>query len=75
MAKTHLSLSGDPAVKGAPTGYMLPIKDIIVSFGAGFVIPVVGEVSFKLTPYLHFRLMDLYTEFGSHVSDKGHQHC
>jgi formyltetrahydrofolate synthetase len=48
MAKTPLSLTGDPAVKGAPTGYMLPIKDVIVSAGAGFVVPIVGEVSFKL---------------------------
>lgn len=48
MAKTPLSLTGDPAVKGAPTGYMLPVKDVIVSAGAGFVVPIVGEVSFKL---------------------------
>ncbi|XP_023706338.1 C-1-tetrahydrofolate synthase, cytoplasmic [Cryptotermes secundus] len=45
MAKTPLSLTGDPAVKGAPTGYMLPVKDVIVSAGAGFVVPIVGEIS------------------------------
>jgi methylenetetrahydrofolate dehydrogenase (NADP+)/methenyltetrahydrofolate cyclohydrolase/formyltetrahydrofolate synthetase len=46
MAKTPLSLTGDPTVKGAPTGFKLPIKNIFVSVGAGFVVPVVGEVSF-----------------------------
>jgi formyltetrahydrofolate synthetase len=49
MAKTPLSLTGDPAVKGAPTGYMLPIKDVIVSAGAGFVVPIIGEVSFEFS--------------------------
>ncbi|XP_021919566.1 C-1-tetrahydrofolate synthase, cytoplasmic isoform X1 [Zootermopsis nevadensis] len=45
MAKTHLSLTGDPELKGAPTGYILPIKNIIVSVGAGFVVPLVGQIS------------------------------
>jgi formyltetrahydrofolate synthetase len=48
MAKTSRSLTGDPAVKGAPTGYMLPITNVMVSVGAGFVIPLVGEVKFIL---------------------------
>jgi formyltetrahydrofolate synthetase len=74
MAKTPLSVTGDPAVKGAPTGFMLPIKNIILSVGAGFVVPIVGEVSFKLL-YLHFRILDLYIQFRSHGSYKGQQHC
>lgn len=45
MAKTSLSLSGDPTIKGAPTGYTLPIKDVTVSVGAGFVVPIVGEIA------------------------------
>lgn len=45
MAKTSNSLTGDPAVKGAPTGFTLRINDIFVSVGAGFVVPMVGEIS------------------------------
>lgn len=48
MAKTSRSLTGDPAVKGAPTGYTLPIANAMVSVGAGFVILLVGEVKFVL---------------------------
>lgn len=45
MAKTSNSLTGDPTIKGAPTGFTLDITDIFVSVGAGFVVPMVGEVS------------------------------
>ncbi len=45
MAKTHLSLSHDPALKGRPTGFTLPIRDIRASVGAGFLYPLVGEMS------------------------------
>lgn len=45
MAKTALSITGDPSIKGAPTGFPLKINDIFVSVGAGFVIPMVGEIS------------------------------
>lgn len=45
MAKTANSLTGDPAVKGAPTGFTLKVTDIFVSVGAGFIVPVVGEIS------------------------------
>ncbi|KAK6038425.1 hypothetical protein COOONC_24071, partial [Cooperia oncophora] len=44
MAKTHLSLSHDPTQKGAPTNFILPIRDIRASVGAGFVTPLVGEM-------------------------------
>ena len=44
MAKTHLSLSHDPALKGVPTGYTLPIRDIRASVGAGFLYPLCGEM-------------------------------
>ena len=44
MAKTSHSLTGDPNVKGAPTGFTLSITDIFVSVGAGFIVPVIGEV-------------------------------
>ncbi|KAF4518603.1 hypothetical protein B566_EDAN009852 [Ephemera danica] len=45
MAKTHLSLSADPAKKGAPKGFTLPVKNLILSAGAGFVVPICGEIS------------------------------
>jgi formate--tetrahydrofolate ligase len=48
MAKTHLSLSYDPEFKGKPIGWQLPIRDVLVYKGAGFVVPLAGEV--KLMP-------------------------
>ncbi len=45
MAKTHLSLSHDPNLKGRPRGWVLPINDIIVYKGAGFVVPIAGSVN------------------------------
>ncbi|XP_046971236.1 C-1-tetrahydrofolate synthase, cytoplasmic isoform X2 [Vanessa cardui] len=45
MAKTSNSLTGDPAIKGAPTGFPLRVNDIFVSVGAGFIVPMVGEIS------------------------------
>ena len=44
MAKTHLSLSHDPTLKGRPTGFTLPVKDIRASIGAGFLYPLCGEM-------------------------------
>jgi formyltetrahydrofolate synthetase len=44
MAKTHLSLSHDPDVKGAPSGFTLPIREVRVSAGAGFVYPLCGDM-------------------------------
>ncbi|KAI5479334.1 hypothetical protein MNV49_003853 [Pseudohyphozyma bogoriensis] len=45
MAKTHLSFSANPALKGAPTGFDLPIRTIKLSAGAGFLYPLVGTMS------------------------------
>ncbi|MHB9132897.1 MAG: formate--tetrahydrofolate ligase [Armatimonadota bacterium] len=45
MAKTHLSLSHDPALKGRPSGFIVPIRDIRPSAGAGFLYPLAGEMS------------------------------
>ena len=44
MAKTHLSLSHDPSLKGVPKGYKIPIRDIRASVGAGFLYPLLGEM-------------------------------
>jgi formate--tetrahydrofolate ligase len=44
MAKTHLSLSHDPSLKGRPTGFRVPIREVGLSAGAGFVTPLLGEM-------------------------------
>jgi formate--tetrahydrofolate ligase len=44
MAKTHLSISSDPSLKGAPTGWMLPVREVRASVGAGFVYPICGDM-------------------------------
>lgn len=44
MAKTHLSISHDPALKNAPSGYTLPIREVRASVGAGFIYPLVGAM-------------------------------
>src|SRR5262249_22448760 len=44
LAKKHLSISSDPALKGAPTGWTLPVREVRASVGAGFVYPICGEI-------------------------------
>jgi formate--tetrahydrofolate ligase len=44
MAKTHLSLSHDPGLKGRPTGFRVPIREVRLSAGAGFITPLLGEM-------------------------------
>lgn len=44
MAKTHLSISSDPTLRGAPTGHIVHIGDVRASVGAGFVYPICGEM-------------------------------
>jgi methylenetetrahydrofolate dehydrogenase (NADP+)/methenyltetrahydrofolate cyclohydrolase/formyltetrahydrofolate synthetase len=44
MAKTHLSLSHDPNLKGVPKGFTVPIRDIRASVGAGFLYPLLGAM-------------------------------
>jgi formate--tetrahydrofolate ligase len=48
MVKTHLSLSHDPDIKGRPRRWRLPVRDILVYRGAGFIVPVAGAI--KLMP-------------------------
>ena len=45
MVKTHLSLSHDPAIKGVPKGWRLPVRDILVYGGAKFLCPMAGTIS------------------------------
>jgi len=44
MAKTHLSLSHDPKLKGRPEGFTLPVRDVHASVGAGFLYPLCGTM-------------------------------
>jgi len=44
IAKTHLSISGDPSLKGAPTGHTLNVREVRASVGAGFVYPICGDM-------------------------------
>jgi formyltetrahydrofolate synthetase len=45
MVKTHLSLSHDPALKGVPKGWTLPIRDVLIYSGAKFLCPCAGTIS------------------------------
>ncbi len=45
MAKTHLSLSHDPSLKNAPTGFTVSVREVRASVGAGFIYPLLGEMS------------------------------
>ncbi len=45
MAKTPLSLSHDPALKGAPRDFIVPVREVRASAGAGFIYPLLGEIS------------------------------
>ncbi|TVR32642.1 MAG: formate--tetrahydrofolate ligase [Spirochaetaceae bacterium] len=66
MVKTHLSLSHDPDIKGRPKGWTLPIRDLLVYRGAGFLVPMAGSV--KLMPGTSsdpaFRKIDVDTATG-----------
>src|SRR6266516_713262 len=44
IAKTHLSISSDPTLKGAPSGWVLPVREVRASVGAGFVYPICGDM-------------------------------
>lgn len=44
MAKTHLSISHDPSLKGRPKGFIVPVREVRASVGAGFIYPLLGEM-------------------------------
>ncbi|MBA3584640.1 MAG: formate--tetrahydrofolate ligase [Gemmatimonadetes bacterium] len=44
IAKTHLSITSDPGLKGAPKGWTLPVRKVRASVGAGFIYPICGEM-------------------------------
>jgi methylenetetrahydrofolate dehydrogenase (NADP+)/methenyltetrahydrofolate cyclohydrolase/formyltetrahydrofolate synthetase/formate--tetrahydrofolate ligase len=69
MAKTHLSLSHDPALKGAPKGWRLPIRDVRASVGAGFLYPLCGDM--RTMPGLPRRPSFMDVDFGDDGRIKG----
>jgi len=66
MVKTHLSLTHDPALKGVPKGWTLPVRDVLIYSGAKFLCPVAGTIS--LMPGTSsdpaFRRVDVDTKTG-----------
>ncbi|MFQ5967021.1 MAG: formate--tetrahydrofolate ligase [Acidimicrobiia bacterium] len=50
VAKTNLSLSADPMLMGAPTDWMLPVREVRAAVGAGFIVPICGDI--RLMPGL-----------------------
>jgi len=44
IAKTHLSLSSDPTLRGAPTGWRMPVREVRAAVGAGYVYAICGEM-------------------------------
>jgi formate--tetrahydrofolate ligase len=44
MAKTQYSFTTDPTRRGAPTGHSLPVREVRLSAGAGFIVVVCGEI-------------------------------
>jgi formyltetrahydrofolate synthetase len=59
MAKTHLSLSHDPLLKGVPKGFTIPIREARASVGAGFIYPLVGKMSTMPGLATHPAFMDI----------------
>ena len=66
MVKTHLSLSHDPALKGVPKGWTLPIRDVLIYSGAKFLCPCAGTISLMpgTSSNPAFRRVDVNTKTG-----------
>ena len=66
MAKTHLSLTHDPAVKGAPKGFTMPVREVRASVGAGFIYPLLGQMSTMpgLATHPAYMIIDLDPDTG-----------
>jgi formate--tetrahydrofolate ligase len=66
MVKTHLSITHDPELKGAPKGWILPVRDILVYTGAKFLCPVTGAISLMpgTSSNPSFRKIDVDTTSG-----------
>jgi formate--tetrahydrofolate ligase len=44
MAKTQYSFSTDPNLRGAPTGHIVPVREVRLSAGAGFIVVICGDI-------------------------------
>ncbi len=66
MAKTHLSFTTDPNIKGAPSGFVIPVREVRASVGAGFIYPLLGKMSTMpgLATRAAFMSIDLDVETG-----------
>jgi len=66
MVKTHLSLTHDPAVKGVPKGWILPVRDLLIFAGAKFLCPCTGTISLMpgTSSNPAFRRVDVDTNTG-----------
>lgn len=66
MVKTHLSISHIPSEKGRPQGFTLPVRDITVFKGAGFIVPIAGDISLMpgTASDAAFRKIDVDTDTG-----------
>jgi methylenetetrahydrofolate dehydrogenase (NADP+)/methenyltetrahydrofolate cyclohydrolase/formyltetrahydrofolate synthetase len=69
MAKTHLSLSHDPTLKGVPTGFIVPVREVRASVGAGFIYPLIGKMSTMpgLATHPAYMIIDIDLETGKIV--------
>jgi formyltetrahydrofolate synthetase len=59
MAKTHLSFTPDPNIKGAPSGFDVPVREVRASVGAGFIYPLLGKMSTMPGLATHAAFMDI----------------
>ena len=59
MAKTHLSLSHDPARRGVPTGFTLPVREVRLAAGAGYLTVLTGAIATMPGMPVHPRFLDL----------------
>jgi formyltetrahydrofolate synthetase len=64
MAKTHLSLSHDPSAIGAPSGFVVPVAEVRLAAGAGYVTVLTGAISTMpgLPSKAKFREIDLLAD-------------
>ena len=64
MAKTPLSLSHDPKLKGVPREFILPVREVRASAGAGFIYPLIGKIKTMpgMATHPSFMNIDILTE-------------
>ncbi len=69
IAKTHLSISDNPALRGVPKGWQLYIKDVLIFYGAKLIVPIAGEVSLMpgTASNPNFRIIDVDLKTGKAI--------